>query len=50
MAEGGKGFDGLQIEKIKNLRVNLDQAPLILISIKFEMSGVWDNEISCVAV
>lgn len=50
MAEGGKDFDGLQIEKIKNLRVNLDQAPLIFISIKFEMSGVWDNEISCVAV
>lgn len=50
MAEGGKDFDGLQIEKIKNFRVNLDQAPLIFISIKFEMSGVWDNEISCVAV
>ena len=50
MAEGGKGFDGLQIEKIKNLSVNLDQAPLIFISIKFEMSGVWDNEISCFAV
>ena len=48
MAEGGKDFDGLK--KIKNLRVNLDQAPLIFISIKFEMSGVWDNEISCVAV
>ena len=50
MAEGGKDFDGLQIEKIQNLGVNLDKAPLIFISVKFEMSGVWDNEISCVAV
>lgn len=37
MAEGGKDFDGLQIEKIKNFRVNLDQAPLVFISVKFEI-------------
>ena len=47
MAEGGKDFDGLQIEKIKSSRVNLDQAPLIFISVKFEMSGVWNNKVVC---
>ena len=47
MAEGGKDFDGLQIEKIKNSRVNLDQAPFIFISVKFEMSGVWNNKVMC---
>lgn len=47
MAEGGKDFDGLQIEKIKNSRVNLDQAPLIFISVKFEMPSVWNNKVVC---
>lgn len=47
MAEGGKDFDGLQIEKIKNLRVNLDQAPLIFIqlSLRCQAFGITKSRV-----